>query len=102
MDIGRTEDLKVVEQGLKSADVTERNLANKALNNIRAEFNDGWTRSARQSLLRETRAGRRGNANDIRDSMVRRRGGRMDKGNTGEVITLAVHWPPGLYQKIYG
>lgn len=101
MDISRQHDIVEIDKGLRSKDPLMRKVAGNARDNIRKQT-DGWTKSARASLIRETLAGRTGNATQIRDDMVKHRGGRMGKGNKGEVISASIHWPEGLWEKIYG
>jgi len=102
MDISRQHDIKVVEQGLKSADPTERRLAQNAADNIKREQGNSWERDARERLIKETVRGKHDSAAGIRDDMVRHRGGRMGKGNRGEVISACIHWPPGVYERVFG
>lgn len=98
----RKHDKKVIEKGLKASDPTERSMAQGAAEKIRREERDTWTRQAREALVEETRKGNIDNATDIRDRMVRHRGGKMGRENRGEILEVGIHWKPGQYERIYG
>jgi hypothetical protein len=102
MDEGRKHDVKLVEQGLKSPDPLMREVAKNTESKIKRQLNDKWTKSARERLIEETLAGREDNAHQIRDDMVRHRGGRLGKYNRGEVLTTAFSWPEGEYERVFG
>ena len=98
----RKHDIKTIEKGLKSSNPTEVQLAKTAGEKIRREQRDTWTRQARERLVEETRKGNIDNATDIRDTMVKHRGGRIGKENRGELLTLGIHWEPNQYERIFG
>lgn len=99
MDI-RKADIKEIKQGLKSKDPMERKLAGIAAKRIRNE--DGWTKTAREALVRETRLGNKGNAWQIRDDIVRRRGGRQNRKSSTAIIGFgSMNYAPGQYETIF-
>ena len=102
MDISRKHDLKDIEKGLKSPDPLMRKVAGNAADKVKKQLNDSWTVSARETLIKETMKGKNGDATYIRDEMVKHRGGRLGKDNRGELLTSAVHWAPGQYERVFG
>ena len=98
----RKHDLKTVETGLKSKDPLMRKVARNAGNEIKKQLNNSWIRSARERLVEETKKGNRDNAFQIREDMVRHRGGRQGKGNKGEMLTAGIHWAENQYERIFG
>lgn len=102
MDISRKHDIQEVERGMHSSDPLMRKVATNAQKEISKQLRDGWTRSARERLITETLKGNKDNAKQVRDDMVKHRGGRLGKGNRGELLTKAFHWQPGAYERIYG
>jgi len=102
MDIARKHDAKVIEAGLKSADPNERHQARKAADRIKREQGDHWTREARERLITETLKGNTDNATQIRDDMVRHRGGRLGPENHGEILSASFNYAPGEYERIFG
>lgn len=83
----RKHDIKLVEKGLKSKDPLMRKVAKNAGNEIKKQLSDSWTRSAREKLVSETLKGNKDNATQIRDDMVKHRGGRLGKGNKGTAFS---------------
>jgi len=102
MDEGRKHDVKIVEKGLKSPDPLMRKVAREAGRKIKEQLSDKWTRDARERLIKETMEGNTENAYQVRDEMVRHRGGRLGKGNWGGILSTAFHWAPSQWEKIYG
>ena len=72
MDKTRQADLQQLRREYKNTrDPVMKKVIEEAGRNIRNE--DGWTRNAREALLRETRKGRTQNTKDIREDMLKRR-----------------------------
>ncbi len=99
---GRKHDIKAVEDGLRSPDPLMRKVAKIAGDKIKKQLSDSWLRSAREKMIHETRMGRRDNATQIRDDIVKHRGGKDGKGGKGEILTVGIHWEPGQYESVFG
>lgn len=96
MDIARRHDVKVIEKGLKSVNPIERKQAKKAADKISKE--DGWTKSARAELIKETLQGRKDNCTQIREDMVKHEGRKTGGGSR----SVTFNWPEGVWEQIYG
>jgi hypothetical protein len=102
MDASRKIDTKIIERGMESTDPLEREVAKNAGKEVSAQLSDSWTRDARERLIKETQAGNSDNARQVREDMIKHRGGRQGKGNRGEEVRSYVHWRPGEYERIFG
>ena len=65
MDKGRKYDLNDLSKQPQTKEVKD------AIGKIKGEQADGWKRSARESLIKETRAGRADNTRDISDEIIK-------------------------------
>lgn len=99
MDASRKHDIADIEKGLRSSDPLMREVAGNAGKKIKKQLNDSWTRDAREKLVKETLNGNKENAFQIRDDMVKHRGGREGKGS--EAYSASFRWAPGQYERIF-
>lgn len=102
MEIGRKHDIKEIETALKSPDPLMRKVAKINGDKINAQLKDSWTQSARESLIKETRSGNLANTRQIRDDMIKHRGGRLGMYNKGELLTKTFSYAPGQFERIFG
>lgn len=101
LDDSRKHDTKVIEKGLKDKDPLVRQVAKNAADNIRKQ-SDRWTKDARERLIKETRLGNKENAKQVRDDIVKHRGGRQMKGNRGTAISVSFNWSDEQWEQVYG
>lgn len=71
MDKTRTEDIKIVEQGLKSFDPNIRRQAKDAGDKIRKQAFDSRLKRRREQLVHEIRHGRSAGARELKDDLVK-------------------------------
>ena len=88
MDEGRKEDIKELSK-LRTTAPDKDTLQNidKAEKVIRDEQHDGWLRSARKSLVEAARTGRKGNIQDIQDTMFKKK--HMGMGKTSFKVNIS-------------